>query len=160
MSSLYDFSARTLRGEDKPLADYAGKVVLVVNTASKCGLTPQFTELEELNQRYREQGLEVIGFPCNQFAGQEPGDADAISDVCHVNYGVTFDMFDKIDVNGSDAHPLFVWLRSQKGGFLGSSIKWNFAKFLVGRDGQVIERYAPTVKPSEIAADIEAALAA
>jgi len=160
MTTLHDFTARTLRGEEKALADYAGQVVLVVNTASKCGLTPQFTELEELNQRYRDQGLAVIGFPCNQFAGQEPGDADAISEVCHVNYGVTFDMFDKIDVNGPGAHPLYQWLRSEKGGFLGSAIKWNFAKFLVGRDGRVIERYAPTVKPSELAGDIERALAA
>lgn len=159
MSSLHDFTATTLAGEEKALADYAGQVVLVVNTASKCGFTPQFTELEELNQRFGEQGLVVLGFPCNQFAGQEPGDADAISEVCHLNYGVTFPMFDKIEVNGSGAHPLYKWLRSEKSGLLGSAIKWNFAKFLVGRDGQVIERYAPTVQPSDLATDIEAALA-
>ena len=159
MTTLYDFSARTLAGVEKSLSDYAGRVVLVVNTASKCGLTPQFTELEELNQRYAAAGLTILGFPCNQFAGQEPGDADAISEVCHVNYGVTFPMFEKIEVNGSGAHPLYRWLRSEKSGLLGSAIKWNFAKFLVGRDGQVIERYAPTVKPSDLAADIEAALA-
>ncbi len=159
MSSLHDFTATTLAGEEKALADYAGQVVLVVNTASKCGFTPQFTELEELNQRFGEQGLVVLGFPCNQFAGQEPGDADAISEVCHVNYGVTFPMFAKVEVNGDGAHPLWQWLRSQKGGLLGSAIKWNFTKFLIGRDGQVIKRYAPTVSPSSIAPDIEAALA-
>ncbi|HMT31955.1 MAG TPA: glutathione peroxidase [Dermatophilaceae bacterium] len=158
MSSLHDFTATTLAGEEKALADYAGQVVLVVNTASKCGFTPQFTELEELNQRFGEQGLVVLGFPCNQFAGQEPGDADAISEVCHVNYGVTFPMFAKVEVNGDGAHPLWQWLRSQKGGLLGSAIKWNFTKFLIGRDGQVIKRYAPTVSPSSIAPDIEAAL--
>ena len=135
MTTLYDFSARTLAGEEKSLSDYAGRVVLVVNTASKCGLTPQFTELEELNQRYAAAGLTIL------------------------NYGVTFPMFDKIDVNGSGAHPLYKWLRSEKSGLLGSAIKWNFAKFLVGRDGQVIERYAPTVQPSDLATDIEAALA-
>ena len=158
MSSLHDFTATTLAGEEKALADYAGQVVLVVNTASKCGFTPQFTELEELNQRFGEQGLVVLGFPCNQFAGQEPGDADAISEVCHVNYGVTFPMFAKVEVNGDGAHPLWQWLRSQKGGLLGSAIKWNFTQFLIGRDGQVIKRYAPTVSPSSIAPDIEAAL--
>ena len=159
MSSLHDFTATTLAGEEKALADYAGQVVLVVNTASKCGFTPQFTELEELNQRFGEQGLVVLGFPCNQFAGQEPGDADAISEVCHVNYGVTFPMFAMVEFNCDGAHPLWQWLRSQKGGLLGSAIKWNFTKFLIGRDGQVIKRYAPTVSPSSIAPDIEAALA-
>ena len=159
MSSLHDFTATTLAGQQQALADYAGQVVLVVNTASKCGFTPQFTELEELNQRFGAQGLAVLGFPCNQFAGQEPGDAAAIREVCQVNYGVTFPMFAKVEVNGDGAHPLWQWLRSQKGGLLGSSIKWNFTKFLIGRDGQVIKRYAPTVSPSAIAPDIEAALA-
>jgi len=159
MSSLHNFTATTLAGQQQALADYAGQVVLVVNTASKCGFTPQFTELEELNQRFGAQGLAVLGFPCNQFAGQEPGDADAIREVCQVNYGVTFPMFAKVEVNGDSAHPLWQWLRSQKGGLLGSSIKWNFTKFLIGRDGQVIKRYAPTVSPSSIAPDIEAALA-
>ena len=158
MSSLHDFTATTLAGQQQALADYAGQVVLVVNTASKCGFTPQFTELEELNQRFGAQGLAVLGFPCNQFAGQEPGDAAAIREVCQVNYGVTFPMFAKVEVNGDGAHPLWQWLRSQKGGLLGSSIKWNFTKFLIGRDGQVIKRYAPTVSPSAIAPDIEAAL--
>jgi len=159
MSSLHEFTATTLAGQQQALADYAGQVVLVVNTASKCGFTPQFTELEELNQRFGAQGLAVLGFPCNQFAGQEPGDADAIREVCQVNYGVTFPMFAKVEVNGDSAHPLWQWLRSQKGGLLGSSIKWNFTKFLIGRDGQVIKRYAPTVSPTSIAPDIEAALA-
>ena len=158
MSSLHDFTATTLAGQQQALADYAGQVVLVVNTASKCGFTPQFTELEELNQRFGAQGLAVLGFPCNQFAGQEPGDAAAIREVCQVNYGVTFPMFAKVEVNGDGAHPLWQWLRSQKGGLLGSAIKWNFTKFLIGRDGQVIKRYAPTVSPSSIAPDIEAAL--
>ena len=123
MSSLHDFTATTLAGQQQALADYAGQVVLVVNTASKCGFTPQFTELEELNQRFGAQGLAVLGFPCNQFAGQEPGDAAAIREVCQVNYGVTFPMFAKVEVNGDGAHPLWQWLRSQKGGLLGSSIK-------------------------------------
>lgn len=160
MTTLHDFTATTLKGAEKNLGDYAGKVVLVVNTASKCGLTPQFTELEELYKTYADQGLVVLGFPCNQFAGQEPGSADEIADFCTLNYGVTFPMFAKIDVNGSDAHPLYQWLRSQKGGVLGNSIKWNFAKFLVGRDGQVIDRYAPTTTPKALASDIEKALAA
>ena len=159
MTTLYDFSARTLAGEEKSLSDYAGRVVLVDNTATKCGLTPQFTELEELYKRYADQGLAILGFPCNQFAGQEPGDAGAISEVCHLNYGVTFPMFDKIEVNGSGAHPLYKWLRSEKSGLLGSAIKWNFAKFLVGRGGQVVERDAPAMQPSDLATDIEAALA-
>ncbi len=160
MSTLHDFTATQLDGTDRSLADYAGKVVLVVNTASKCGLTPQFTALEQLNQRYAADGLVVLGFPCNQFARQEPGSAEQIADVCQRNYGVTFQMFDKVDVNGSGAHPLYRWLRSQKGGLLGSAIKWNFTKLLVGRDGQVIARYAPTDEPASFEADIVAALAA
>ncbi len=159
MTALTDFTARTLDGEEKSLADYQGQVVLVVNTASKCGFTPQYTGLQELHESYAEQGLAVIGFPCNQFGSQEPGDADEIGAFCQKNYGVTFQMMEKVDVNGSDAHPVFDWLRSQQGGLLGSKIKWNFTKFLVGRDGQVIERYAPTTKPEKIADDIEKALA-
>ena len=159
MSSLHDFTATTLAGEEKALADYAGQVVLVVNTASKCGFTPQFTELEELNQRFGEQGLVVLGFPCNQFAGQEPGDADAISEVCHVNYGVTFPMFAKVDVNGDNAHPLFQFLKIAKPGLLGTEgIKWNFTKFLVDRNGEVVERYAPATKPAELEKTIEGLL--
>lgn len=159
MSTLYDFTATTLDGAEKPLADYAGQVVLVVNTASKCGLTPQLEGIQKLHEEYAEQGLAVLGFPCNQFAGQEPGSTDEIGEFCTKNYGVGFQMFDKIDVNGDQAHPLYVWLKSQQGGILTSGIKWNFAKFLVGRDGTVIDRYAPTTKPEALRADIEAALA-
>ncbi|WP_116116105.1 glutathione peroxidase [Austwickia chelonae] len=159
MASLHDFTATTLTGEDKKLSDYAGQVVLVVNTASQCGLTPQLDGLQKLHHDYADQGLAVLGFPCNQFAGQEPGDADEIGEFCTKNYGVSFHMFDKVDVNGNDAHPLFVWLRSQKRGVIADSIKWNFTKFLVGKDGQVIKRYAPTTKPENLRADIEAALA-
>ena len=160
MTSLSDFSADTLTGTPTDLSTYAGQVVLVVNTASKCGLTPQFEGLEQLQQSYQEQGFTVLGFPCNQFAGQEPGSAEEIGEFCQLNYGVSFPMFAKIDVNGAQAHPLWKWLRSEKGGLLGSQIKWNFTKFLIGRDGQVIKRYAPTTTPSELAADIEAALLA
>ncbi len=158
MTSLSDFTATTLAGKDQPLSAYADKVVLVVNTASKCGFTPQYAGLEELHKRYADQGLAVLGFPCNQFGEQEPGEADEIGEFCQLNYGVTFTMFDKVDVNGKDAHPLFVWLRQQKGGLLGDKIKWNFTKFLIGRDGQVIKRYAPTTTPESLADDIEAAL--
>jgi glutathione peroxidase len=159
MPTLSDFSATTLDGREQALADYQGKVVLVVNTASQCGLTPQFEGLESLYEKYVDQGLVVLGFPCNQFAGQEPGTADEIGAFCQKNYGVTFPMFDKIDVNGDDTHPLYQWLRTEKGGLLGSAIKWNFTKFLVGRDGQVIKRYAPTTEPEKLADDIEDALA-
>ncbi len=159
MTSLSDFTATTLTGEERALSEYAGQVILVVNTASKCGLTPQYEGLEKLYDDYAHRGLVVLGFPCNQFAGQEPGDADAIGDFCERNYGVTFPMFDKVDVNGPSAHPLYQWLRDQRGGVLGDRIKWNFTKFLIGRDGQVIERYAPTTKPEKLARDIEKALA-
>ncbi len=159
MTALTDFTAQTLTGEEQKLAEYAGQVVLVVNTASQCGFTPQFAGLESLYEKYREQGLVVLGFPCNQFGGQEPGDAEQIGSFCQRNYGVTFPMFEKIEVNGDNAHPLFEWLRSEKGGLMGSKIKWNFTKFLVGRDGQVIKRYGPTTAPEKIADDIEKALA-
>jgi glutathione peroxidase len=158
-TSLGDFTATTLGGEERSLADYAGQVVLVVNTASQCGFTPQYAGLEQIWQKYRDQGFAVLGFPCNQFGNQEPGDETAIADFCERNYGVSFPMFAKVDVNGAAAHPLFGWLRREKGGVLGSAIKWNFTKFLVGRDGQVIKRYAPATKPESLAADIEAALA-
>ncbi|MFW5473007.1 glutathione peroxidase [Knoellia sp. CPCC 206450] len=157
---LSDFSATTLAGEPQDLSAYDGQVVLVVNTASECGFTPQFAGLEELWQEFRDRGLVVLGFPCNQFGGQEPGDAEEIGSFCQRNYGVSFPMFDKVDVNGDDAHPLFEWLRSEKGGMLGSKIKWNFTKFLVGRDGKVIDRYAPTTTPDALRDDIEKALAA
>ncbi|MDF9716190.1 glutathione peroxidase [Nocardioides sp. ChNu-153] len=160
MSTLSDFTATRLDGTEESLEAYAGRVVLVVNTASNCGFTPQYEGLEQLYRTYGEQGLVVLGFPCNQFAGQEPGGADDIGEFCQRNYGVSFPMFDKVDVNGSDAHPVFDWLKKEKGGLLGGRIKWNFTKFLVGRDGTVVKRYGPTTKPADIAADIEKALAA
>ena len=157
--TLSDFSATTLAGEEQDLGAYAGKVALVVNTASECGLTPQFTGLEELWKGYEGQGLVVLGFPCNQFGNQEPGGAEEIGAVCQRNYGVTFPMFDKIEVNGDGAHPLYQWLKTEKGGLFGSRIKWNFTKFLVGRDGRVLARYAPTDTPESLVEDIEKALA-
>ncbi|KAB7743947.1 redoxin domain-containing protein [Nostocoides sp. F2B08] len=160
MPSLTDFTARTIDGTDKPLSDYAGQVVLVVNTASQCGFTPQYAGLERLHQTYGDEGFAVLGFPCNQFGGQEPGTEDEIAAFCETSFGVTFPMFAKVDVNGSDADPLFEWLKSEKGGLLGDRIKWNFTKFLVGRDGQVIERYAPQTDPADLTEDIEAALQA
>ena len=159
MTSLSDFSATTLTGEARDLSAYAGQVVLVVNTASKCGFTPQYAGLEELYAAHKDEGFVVLGFPCNQFGGQEPGDEDEISEFCQLNYGVTFPMFEKVDVNGDDAHPLFGWLKKEKTGLLGGKIKWNFTKFLIGRDGHVIERYAPTTKPEDIEGDVRAALA-
>jgi len=160
VTSLQDFSATTLDGRSQELDAYAGKVVLVVNTASECGFTPQYEGLEALWQAYRDRGLVVLGFPCNQFGGQEPGEAEQIGAFCQRNYGVTFPLFDKIDVNGDQAHPLFRWLRSEARGALGSSrIKWNFTKFLVGRDGAVIDRFGSTTKPAELTEPIERALA-
>ena len=158
MTSLSDFSANTLAGQELPLSTYDGKVVLVVNTASKCGLTPQFEGLEALYKEFSDEGLVILGFPCIQFAGQEPGDSEQIGDFCTRNYGVSFPMFEKIDVNGKDAHPLYKWLRKEKTGLLGGAIKWNFTKFLLARDGSVIERFAPTVEPADIAAKVKAAL--
>jgi len=158
--TLSDFTATTITGDDQPLESYAGKVALVVNTASKCGFTPQFEGLEKLHQEYADQGLVVLGFPCNQFGSQDPGSNEEIGEFCERNYGVSFPMFEKVDVNGDDAHPLFSWLREEKGGVLGDAIKWNFTKFLVGKDGTVIRRYGSTTKPEKIASDIEKALAA
>jgi glutathione peroxidase len=158
--TLSDFTATTITGDELPLDSYAGKVALVVNTASQCGFTPQFEGLEQLYGKYADQGLVVLGFPCNQFGNQDPGSNEEIGAFCERNYGVSFPMFAKVDVNGSEAHPLFQWLREEKGGLLGSAIKWNFTKFLVGRDGTVIKRYGPTTKPEDIAGDIEDALAA
>ncbi|HSF97104.1 MAG TPA: glutathione peroxidase [Ornithinibacter sp.] len=160
MTTLSDFSATTLTGQERHLSDYAGHVVLVVNTASKCGLTPQYEGLEALYQEMREDGLVVLGFPCNQFGNQEAGTEEEIGEFCQVNYGVSFPMFAKVDVNGDDAHPLFEWLKSETKGLLGGRVKWNFTKFLVGRDGQVIGRYAPTTEPADLADDIRAALLA
>jgi glutathione peroxidase len=159
MTNLKDFEARTITGQDQRLADYLGTVVLVVNTASKCGFTPQFAGLEKLYEDLRDQGLVVLGFPCDQFANQEFADDAETAEFCQLNYGVTFPMFAKVDVNGREAHPLFAWLRSEAGGVLGDAIKWNFTKFLVDREGNVVKRYAPTVAPEAIAGDIEALLA-
>ena len=159
--TVYDFEARQINGKDISLAGFKGKVMLIVNTASKCGFTPQFGGLEELHKQYSGKGLAVLGFPCNQFGSQDPGADGEIESFCQVNYGVSFPMMSKIDVNGPAAHPLYKWLSAEAPGLLGSkSIKWNFTKFLVGKDGKVIRRYAPTDKPAELAKDIEAALAA
>ncbi len=158
MTSLPDFEAKTITGTDQRLADYLGHVVLVVNTASKCGLTPQFEGLEKLYGELRKDGLVVLGFPCDQFANQEFDDDADTADFCLRNYGVSFPMFAKVDVNGSEAHPLFAWLRSEQGGVLGDAIKWNFTKFLINRDGKAVARYAPTVPPQDIEADIRALL--
>ena len=160
MSTIYDFTAECMDGTSQAFADYKGKVLLIVNTASKCGFTPQFEGLEALYQQYKEQGLVMIGFPCNQFGAQDPGTNEEIGAFCQKNYGVSFPMMAKIDVNGKDAHPIFDWLKDQKGGLLIDGIKWNFTKFLIGTDGQVIDRYAPTTKPDALKADIEQALAA
>ena len=161
MPTVYDFDAQTIDGRTVPLRQYEGKVLLIVNTASACGFTPQFAGLEELHQRYGDQGLVVLGFPCNQFAGQDPGSNDEIASFCQLNYGVSFPMMAKIDVNGAGASPLYRWLAAEAPGLLGSkAIKWNFTKFLVGKDGQVIRRYAPQDTPAKLADDVEAALQA
>ncbi len=159
MTTISDFTATTLTGDERHLSDYAGQVVLVVNTASACGFTPQYAGLEQLHEDLHDEGLVVLGFPCNQFGAQEKGTEEEIGEFCSINYGVTFPMFAKVDVNGDDAHPLFRWLKSEKKGLLGGRIKWNFTKFLVGRDGEVLARYAPNTEPKDIADDIRAALA-
>lgn len=154
--SIYDFSVRDIKGNEASMADYKGKVLLIVNTASKCGFTPQFEGLQALHEELGDQGFEVLGFPCNQFMNQDPANEDAISQFCSLNYGVSFPMFAKVDVNGDGAHPLFQFLKREARGLMGSEkVKWNFTKFLVNRDGQVIRRYAPTAKPADIRADIE-----
>jgi glutathione peroxidase len=156
MNTVYDFEARALDGKPISLRAYVGKVMLVVNTASKCGFTPQYAGLEALHQKYRDRGLVVLGFPCNQFGEQEPGGAEEIGAFCQKNYGVSFPMFEKIDVNGETAHPLYRWLKKSAPGLLGSErIKWNFTKFLLDRNGNVVERYAPVTKPEDLANDIE-----
>jgi len=160
MSTFYSFQARSIIGEATDLAVYRGKVVLVVNVASHCGYTPQYEGLEALYQQYGNQGFTVLAFPCNQFGQQEPGNAVDILAFCSTTYKVSFPLFEKTDVNGAHAHPLFVWLKEQKPGILGSqAIKWNFTKFLIGRDGQVIQRYGSATTPDALRADIEAALA-
>jgi len=159
MTTLQDFSARANDGTEVDLSGYAGQVVLVVNTASQCGFTPQYQGLQALHQQYAARGFTVLGFPCDQFGNQEPGDDVEIAGFCERNFGVTFPLFSKVEVNGDGAHPLYRWLRSEKGGLLGGRVKWNFTKFLIGRDGRVIGRYSPTTKPEKIAADVEKALA-
>lgn len=160
MTTAHEFHATDIDGNARDLAEFKGKVLLIVNVASQCGFTPQYAGLQQLAQRYRDRGLEVLGFPCNQFGQQEPGDATAIKQFCDLNYQVDFPLLAKVDVNGADAHPLWKWLKDEKPGLLGvAAIKWNFTKFLVGRDGRVIKRYAPKDKPEALAADIEAALA-
>jgi glutathione peroxidase len=158
MSSIYDFTATSLGGEDVSLNRFAGQVLLIVNTASACGFTPQYKGLEKLQQAYRPRGFSILGFPCNQFGRQEPGNAAQIQQFCASNYAVSFPMFDKIDVNGDHAHPLYQYLKSEKSGLLGPSIKWNFTKFLVDRSGKVVARHAPTTTPEALTKEIEALL--
>jgi glutathione peroxidase len=149
-NNFYQFSAKSLKGEEISMDIYRGKTVLVVNTASKCGLTPQFEGLEKLYQKYRNKGLVILGFPCNQFANQEPGDEKSISEVCQINYGVTFQMFSKIDVNGKNAHPLYKYLKSELGTFFGRKIRWNFTKFLIDREGRPVKRFSSVTTPEAI----------
>ncbi|WP_431624122.1 glutathione peroxidase [Enterobacter chuandaensis] len=158
MTRFYQLSATRLDGRLISMADYAGKVVLVVNTASQCGFTPQYAGLEALYKKYADRGLVVLGFPCNQFGKQEPGDADEISKTCHINYGVSFPMFGKVEVNGSAAHPLFRYLKNELPGVLGGRIKWNFTKFLIGRDGKPLKRFAPMTTPEKMEGAIVEAL--
>ena len=157
-TTLADFRASLLDGSGKDLSDYAGQVVLVVNTASKCGFTPQYKGLQKLYEEFRDEGFVVLGFPCDQFAHQEPGTDEEIGAFCERNFGVEFPLFSKIEVNGSDAHPLYDWLKSEKSGVLGGRIKWNFTKFLVGRDGHVIDRFGPNRRPEDLREAVEAAL--
>lgn len=158
MADVYDFTARSLAGEQVPLRRFEGQVLLIVNTASRCGFTPQYRGLQALHRDYAGRGFSVLGFPCNQFGGQEPGDAGQIEQFCTSSYDVTFPMFGKIDVNGQNTHPLYDYLKRGKSGLLGSSIKWNFTKFLVDRAGKVARRYAPTTRPEALRRDIEALL--
>jgi glutathione peroxidase len=158
MSGIYDFTATSLAGEEVSLKRFEGQVLLIVNTASACGFTPQYRGLEALQQQYSPRGFAVLGFPCNQFGSQEPGDATQIATFCERNYAITFPMFDKIDVNGSKEHPLYKYLKSQRMGLLGPSIKWNFTKFLIDRSGKVVGRFAPTDRPEALKRDIEALL--
>jgi glutathione peroxidase len=158
MASVYDFTAKALAGEDVPLKRFEGQVLLIVNTASACGFTPQYRGLEALQNALGPRGFSVLGFPCNQFGGQEPGDARQIEQFCASNYDISFPMFAKVDVNGSKAHPLFEYLKKEKSGLLGASIKWNFTKFLVDRSGRVVARHAPTARPEGLTKEIEALL--
>ncbi len=158
MTTAHDFSATSIDGIERQLVDYKGKVVLVVNTASQCGFTGQYKGLEELYRTYVDRGLVVLGFPCDQFGNQEPGDEEEIATFCERNFGVTFPLFSKVDVNGKNAHPLYQWLRSEKGGMVGSKIRWNFTKFLIDPEGNVVQRYGSTTTPDQISDDIEALL--
>ena len=160
MTTVYDFSATTNAGAEQALADYTHKVLLVVNTASECGFTPQYKGLEELYKTYADRGLVVLGFPCDQFGHQEPGDDEEIADFCELNFGVTFPLYAKVDVNGAGAHPLYQWMRSEKKGTLGSKVRWNFTKFLIDTEGNVVKRYGSTTRPEDISADIEELLPA
>ena len=155
MKSVYDFNVKMANGEEKSLEDYKGKPLIIVNTASKCGLTPQFKGLQELYENYKDQGLEILGFPCDQFNNQEFDNIEETTQFCQLNYGVSFPMFSKIDVNGDNADPLFNFLKEQKKGLLSKNIKWNFTKFLVDQNGQVVERYAPTTEPTKMKNDLE-----
>ena len=148
--NFYQLAAKTIQKQDLSMETFAGKVILIVNTASACGLTPQYAGLESLYQKYKDKGLVILGFPCNQFGKQEPGDELSIANTCLKNYGVSFPMFAKIDVNGAYTHPIFAFLKSKKGGFLGSAIKWNFTKFLINKEGRVVERFAPTTQPEDL----------
>lgn len=152
--NIYDFKVRDAKGVEVPMVTYKGKVLLIVNTATGCGFTPQYEGLQKLYDKYRDKGLEILDFPCNQFGNQAPGTEEEIHEFCTLNYGTTFPMFRKIDVNGKNADPLYKFLKKEKGGFLGDEIKWNFTKFLISRDGKVVERYAPVTKPEMIEADI------
>ncbi|KWV60869.1 glutathione peroxidase [Bradyrhizobium macuxiense] len=158
MPSVYDFTAQSLAGDDVPLQRFEGRVLLIVNTASACGFTPQYKGLQELHADLSPRGFAVLGFPCNQFGAQEPGNAKQIAEFCETNYAVTFPMFAKIDVNGTNAHPLYEYMKREKSGLLGSSIKWNFTKFLIDRAGKVVARHAPTARPEGLRKDIEALL--
>ncbi len=153
-TDFYNIQATTLQGKTISMEEYKGKVVIIVNTASKCGFTPQYGGLEKLYEKYKDQGLVILGFPCNQFGKQEPGGKESIEETCQINYGVTFQMFDKIDVNGPDAHPLYVYLRKQKSNLLWNKVKWNFEKFVVDREGNVVKRYTSLKKPEDMESDI------
>lgn len=158
--TFHELSAGNAAGKNVFFSEYAGKVVLVVNTASKCGFTPQYEGLEALYKKYKDQGLVILGFPCDQFAHQEPGDNTEIQSFCKLNFGITFPVMGKVEVNGPGAHPVFVWLRQRAGGFLGNNVKWNFTKFLVGKDGKAVKRFSPTTEPKDLETHIIKALAA
>ena len=159
MTTAYDFKARTIDGTEQPLSDFRGKALLVVNVASKCGFTPQYTGLEALYRKFKDKGIEVLGFPCDQFGHQEPGNEEEIKNFCSLNYDVSFPLYAKVDVNGANAHPLYKWMKEEKSGFLGTEgIKWNFTKFLIDRHGNVVKRYAPTDTPEKIEKDLAAVL--